>query len=95
MRLYMNSVVPSLYVFSNDVTQALTHNLADYWQSWVDFPQEALDTIAQGGYYNVRITDNLRVISFNSDYGSVYIVRLVIFEGTKQACKINIEILVE
>ena len=68
--------------------QALTHNLADYWQSWVDFPQEALDTIAQGGYYNVPIMDNLRVISFNSDYGSVCIHMQNCL--TKQACKYRI-----
>ncbi len=51
--------------------QALNRDLADKWQKWVDFPQEALDTIAEGSYYNIQITDKLRLISFNSDYGYV------------------------
>ncbi|XP_064390899.1 sphingomyelin phosphodiesterase A-like [Halichondria panicea] len=49
--------------------QALNRDLAYKWQKWADFPQDALDTIVEGGYYNIRIMDNLRLISFNSDYG--------------------------
>jgi len=38
---------------------------------WADLPPEALTTIAKGAYYSTKITDKLKLISFNSDYGSV------------------------
>ena len=49
--------------------QYLTKQLALNWQKWADFPQEALDTIARGGYYSVKVREGLRLLSFNSDYG--------------------------
>ena len=43
--------------------------MAQYWQSLVPLPQSALDTIADGGYYTLLISERLRLLSFNSDYG--------------------------
>ena len=51
------------------ILQHLTKKLSDYWQKWVNFPLEATATIADGGYYSVKIMSNLRLISFNSNYG--------------------------
>lgn len=49
--------------------QELTRRMAQYWQSLVPLPQSALDTISDGAYYTLLIEDNLRLVSFNSDYG--------------------------
>ena len=46
----------------------MTKQIAQYWQDWVEFPQESLETIATGGYYTLMIKDGLRLISLNSDY---------------------------
>lgn len=51
--------------------QYLTEKLSEYWKKWVNFSQEAMGTIASGGYYSVKILSNLRLISFNSNYGWV------------------------
>ena len=51
--------------------QVITRTLANYWMDWADLPPEALTTIAKGAYYSTKITDKLKLISFNSDYGSV------------------------
>ena len=45
--------------------------MAEYWEALVPLPQSALDTIADGAYYSLLVRDKLRVLSFNSDYGSV------------------------
>ncbi len=62
--------------------QALNRDLAYKWQKWADFPQDALDTIVEGGYYNIRIMDNLRLISFNSDYGYIHDSALELVNNT-------------
>lgn len=51
--------------------QVITRTLANYWMDWADLPPEALTTITKGAYYSTKITDKLKLISFNSDYGSV------------------------
>ena len=51
--------------------QVITRTLANYWVDWADLPPEALTTITKGAYYSTKITDKLKLISFNSDYGSV------------------------
>ena len=53
------------------LVQYLTQQLAKYWQKWVEFPSDALATVAKGGYYTIKIEEGLRLIAFNSDYGSV------------------------
>ena len=50
--------------------QELNKKMADYWKQLAPLPQSALDTIADGAYYTTLIQDKLRVLSFNSDYGS-------------------------
>ena len=65
---------PSLHPFlppSLPQFQVITRTLANYWMDWADLPPEALTTIAKGAYYSTKITDNLKLISFNSDYGWV------------------------
>jgi hypothetical protein len=47
----------------------LTEKLSEYWKKWVNLSEEAVDTIASGGYYSVKVLNNLRLISFNSNYG--------------------------
>lgn len=60
----------SEYLASLPEYQYLTKELADYWQTWVpNFPSSSLETIAEGGYYSMKIMDGLRLLSFNSDYG--------------------------
>ena len=49
--------------------------MAEYWQTLAPLPQTALDTIRDGAYYTLLIQDKLRVLSFNSDYGYIGIVR--------------------
>ena len=44
--------------------------MAEYWQKGATLPQSAVETIAEGGYYTLLISDGLRLVSFNSDYGS-------------------------
>ena len=58
--------------------QYLTEKLSEYWKKWVNFSEEAVDTIASGGYYSVKILNNLRLISFNSNYGWVWGISLII-----------------
>ncbi len=41
------------------------------WEKWVDLSFEARASIAHGGYYSLKVMDGLRIVSFNSDYGSV------------------------
>ena len=55
-----------MYVFY----QELTKRMAEYWQKGATLPQSAVETIAEGGYYTLLISDGLRLVSFNSDYGS-------------------------
>ena len=47
--------------------QDMTRRIAQYWQKWVEFPQEALETIANGGYYTMMIREGLQLVSINSD----------------------------
>ena len=49
----------------------MTKRIAQYWKEWVEFPEEALDTVAVGGYYTMMIRKGLRLISVNSDLWSV------------------------
>ena len=51
--------------------QVITRTLANYWMDWADLPPEAFTTITKGAYYSTKIVDKLKLISFNSDYGSV------------------------
>ena len=62
----------SMAIFTNSCLykmQYLTEKLSEYWKKWVNFSEEAVDTIASGGYYSVKVLNNLRLISFNSNYG--------------------------
>ena len=51
--------------------QHLTQQLAQYWKKWVEFPPDALASLAKGGYYNIKLEQGFRLVAFNSDYGSV------------------------
>ena len=49
----------------------LTSSLAEFWQQWVKLPSSALQTIRDGGYYTMLIRPGLRLMSVNTDFGSV------------------------
>jgi sphingomyelin phosphodiesterase len=59
----------SEYIGTLPQYQELTKRMAEYWQRGATLPQSAVETIAEGGYYTLLISDGLRLVSFNSDYG--------------------------
>ena len=47
----------------------LTDALAEFWQRWVELPENALQTIRAGGFYTMLIRPGLRLMSINTDFG--------------------------
>ena len=45
-----------------------TAAIADFWNRWVAFPEDASETIRAGGYYSVLIQPGLRLLSINTDF---------------------------
>lgn len=46
-----------------------TAAIADFWQRWVAFPENALQTVRAGGYYTMLIRPGLRLMSLNTEFG--------------------------
>ena len=50
--------------------QWLTQTLWDAWQSFL--PNSTQDTVLYAGYYTTLLEPGLRVVSFNTEFGSGY-----------------------
>ena len=54
--------------------QEVTQQLAQYWQKWVNFTDVAMETVKRSACYSVVIPNtNLKLVSFNANYGYVLI----------------------
>ena len=54
--------------------QEVTQQLAQYWQKWVNFTDISMETAKRSACYSVVIPNtNLKLVSFNANYGYVLI----------------------